>query len=82
MEDPLKLTVISTDVIEIPVYEHIHGGGNADGNVYLEPGKAYECTLINKEYIQFLDCIDDEYIAVKDIEALVRENLLSITLLS
>jgi hypothetical protein len=49
------------------------------GYVYLEPGKRYDCNVINDHYIEFLDTFDEAYLAVRDLQDLVRQGSLTIT---
>ena len=49
------------------------------GDVYLDPGSVYDCTIIDERYIEFLDAIDEVFFDLHDLQKLIRQNLLTIT---
>lgn len=69
----IKLVVIaSADIIEasyrnLSLCEDGYAASLPLGIIYLEPGKTYNCTVINDTYIELLDSINAVFLSMDDL---------------
>lgn len=76
----IRVTVKSKNLVPTPVGEWVSAGTFREvGEIYMEPGKVYDCPMLGDEAVEWCYGIDSSYITVKTLYELIKQGHITIT---
>ena len=76
----IRVTVKSKNLVPTPVGEWVSAGTFKEvGEIYMEPGKVYDCPMLGDEAVEWCYGIDSSYITVKTLYELIKQGHITIT---